>query len=151
MCCGVASVHFHPWASRTAWLMRLGPEVSDDLFEVLHLCLIRADLPSIRLIDLRCIGELHGCVFVASSQGLRLCGIGHGFEAKITVSCWHPSVAKEESPGIFIQPHGISTSLRRGDDEVLVAAKIPVLGSVSILHVGNAIQHARHSQVVGRH
>jgi len=28
--------------------------------------LIRADLPSIRLIDLRCIGELHGCVFVAS-------------------------------------------------------------------------------------
>lgn len=28
--------------------------------------LIRADLPSIQLIDLRCIGELHGCVFVAS-------------------------------------------------------------------------------------
>lgn len=110
-----------------SWLMRLGSEVSDDLFEVLHFCLasqpprllgsrlsdilkernmpwkqtrffgslvdiqiqtysssstlwhqtaskeenlpnglIGADLPPLRLIDLRCIGELHGCVFVAS-------------------------------------------------------------------------------------
>jgi hypothetical protein len=44
----------------------MNPQNSFEISQRLPSNNIRADLPSIQLIDLRCIGELHGCVFVAS-------------------------------------------------------------------------------------